>query len=30
MVQVSLQNSGGEVVFLGGSIEPLPSGHQRE
>ena len=29
MVQISLQNSGGIVVFLGGSMEP-PLGHQRE
>ena len=30
MVQISLQNSGGKVVFLrGGSMEP-PLGHQRE
>ena len=29
MVQSSLQNSGGKVVFLGGSMEP-PLGHQRE
>ena len=28
MVQISLQNSGGKVVFLGASMEPL--GHQRE
>ena len=31
MVQISLQNSGGKVVFLVGSMEPpLPLGHQRE
>ena len=28
MVQISLQNSDGKVVFLGGSMKPL--GHQRE
>ena len=29
MVQISLQNSGGKVVFSGGSMGP-PFGHQRE
>ena len=29
MVQISLQNSGGKVVFSGGFHEP-PFGHQRE
>ena len=29
MVQISLQNSGGKVVFSGGSME-TPLGHQRE
>ena len=30
MVQISLQNSGGTVIFLGGSMEPSPLGHQQE
>ena len=30
MVQTSLQNSVWKVVFSGGSMEPLPLGHQRE
>ena len=30
MVQISLQNSGGKLDFLEGSMEPPPLGHQRE
>ena len=30
IVQISMQNSGGKVVFSGGSMEPPPLGHQRE